>query len=103
VEEQAEEGDLLTAVGFKGGKNACKGGADNGEILRRWYGPKAARSQAREERALEKQIHERRNGVVVAKVQTVEEQAEEGDLLTAVGFKGGKDACKGGADNGEIL
>ena len=39
----------------------------------------------------------------MAKVRTVEEQAEEGDLLTAVGFKDGKDACKGGADNGEIL
>ena len=39
----------------------------------------------------------------MAKVQTVEEQAEEGDLLTAVGFKGGKDACKGGTDKGEIL
>ena len=37
-----------------------------------------------------------RNGVIAAKVQTVEEQVDERDSLMAVWCKGGKDACKGG-------
>jgi len=84
VEEHADERAILMVVWCKGEKDAHKGGTDNEEILRRRYGPKAARSQAREVRAAERQIHERWNGHIAAKVRTVEEQAEERYSLTAV-------------------
>jgi len=51
----------------------------------------------------ERQIHERRSGVIAAKVRTVEEQADERYAWTAVWCEGSKDACKGGTDKGEML
>ena len=102
VEEQAGVRGSLKAVWCRGGKDACKSGTDNGEISRRWYSAKAARIRAREVRAVERQIHERRIGVIAAKVRTVEEQAEARDSLRAVWCTHGKDTCKGGTDNGEI-
>ena len=101
MEERAEERDSLTAVWRNRGKDACKGGKNNGEIPRRRYIAKVARSRAREVWAVERQIHERRNGVIVAKVRTVEEHADERDSLTAVLCKDDKDAHKGGTDKGK--
>ena len=102
VEERAEERDSLTAVWRNRGKDACTGEKDNGEIPRRRYSAKVARSRAREVWAVERQIDERRNGVIVAKVRTVEEHADERDSLTAVLCKDDKDAHKGGTDKGKI-
>jgi len=65
----------------KGGRSRCECSrrrvTDNGEILRRWYGPEAARSRAREER-------ERRNG-------------EGRDSSMAERCKGGKESSKRGS------
>jgi len=93
----------LKAVWCKGGKDACNSGTDNGEIPRHHYSAKAVRRRAREARVVERHVHERRKGVIAAKVRTMEERAEERDSWTAAWCKGGKDACKGGKDNGEIL
>ena len=57
VEEQAEVRDSLKAVWCKGDNDACNCGTDNREIIRWRNGPRAARSQAREERAVKRQIH----------------------------------------------
>ena len=70
LEEQAEERDSLRAVRSKDCKDACMGGTDNGEMLRRRNGVKAERSQAREERAVERLILQRRKGVIAAKCRT---------------------------------
>ena len=51
---------------------------------------------------MERQIDERRNVVIVAKVRTVEEHADERDSLMTVLCKGDKDAHKGGTDKGKI-
>ena len=76
-------------------------------MSRRWdgrSGAKAAWSRAQEERAVERLIHGRCNGVTAAKVRTVEEQAGVREIhLMAVWRKGGKDEREGGSDNGEIL
>ena len=68
VEKQGKERDSMKAVWCKGSKDARKGGTDNGEILRRRSGAKAARSRAKEERAVERQVRQRRNSVISAKV-----------------------------------
>ena len=76
------------AVWCNGGKEAWKGGTDNGEILRRWSGAKAARSRAQEERAVERLRHGRSSGIIAGKGRTVDEQA--------VGWA---ERCKGGMES----
>ena len=100
--EQTEVRDSLKSVWCKGGKDACKSGTDNGEIPRQHYSAKAVRRRAREARVVERHVHERRKGVIAAKVRTMEERAEERDSWTAAWCKGDKDAHRGGTDNGEI-
>ena len=103
VEEQAEVRGSWKAVWCKRGKDACKGGTDIGEILQWCNGARVASSRASEERAVERQICQRRNGgLFAAKVRTLEEEAEVRDSLKSEWCKGGKDACNSGTDNGEI-
>ena len=64
MEEQAGVREIhLMAVWRKGGKDEREGGSDNGEILSWRSGAKSARSLAREERAVERQILGRSNGM----------------------------------------
>ena len=68
VEEQVEVRGSLKAIWCKGSKDASIDETDNGEIPRRWCGAKVARSGAKEERAVERQIRQRWIVVIAAMV-----------------------------------